>query len=53
MTRYSPKLSNDSEESYDLTYKSVTLTVEDLPVFQSLGFSCTNSVKEGRSFSLT
>ena len=52
-TTYSPIPSTSLEEGYDLTYKSVTLTVEDLSIFTSLGFSCSNKVKKGKPFSLT
>lgn len=56
MGRLTPKLngiSNNKFDSYDLTYKSVKMTVEDNARFASLGFSCSSSVREGKAYSLS
>ena len=41
-----------SYDYYDMTYKSVKMTVKDTNTFASLGFACKKRVRQGSSFSL-
>lgn len=41
-----------SFDYYDMTYKSVKMTVKDTNTFASLGFACKKRVRQGSSFSL-
>lgn len=43
---------SSSYDYYDMTYKSVKMTVKDTNTFASLGFACKKRVRQGSSFSL-
>ncbi|KAK8813697.1 hypothetical protein AV274_1061 [Blastocystis sp. ATCC 50177/Nand II] len=44
---------SSSYDYYDMTYKSVKMTVKDTNTFASLGFACKKRVRQGSSFSLS
>lgn len=55
LRRYTPSLlhkEKDLYEEYNLKYKSVEMTVENVDLFTSLGFTCNQSIRKGKSYNI-
>ena len=55
LTRYSASISHsriDNYDDYNLKYNSVSITVDDSATFASLGFTCDQTLSEGKSYNV-
>ena len=55
MTRYSASISHsgiDNYDDYNLKYNSVSITVDDSAIFASLGFTCDQTLSEGKNYNV-